>query len=250
MRTSFVLSVVALLVHLGVGQESRPESAPDCVAKVEALKKDYEDLQKDEEDKLENDPKTKDTDAVDKLLAEFRKSASKIAASLLAIAQAHPKDGCALAAIRQALHVGLDDEQLASALAILDGRVLDESVIDALSGLNGYGAKSIEPLLRKVIAQNPSRRAKGLACFFLAMRTRSTSARERLLERIVDEFADVATRDGDTLGAVAERRLFAMRNLQVGKKAPEIEGRDMDGVALKLSDYRGKVVVLDFWGFW
>ena len=32
--------------------------------------------------------------------------------------------------------------------------------------------------------------------------------------------------------------------------AGEIEGTDQDGVAFKLSDYRGKVVVLDFWGDW
>jgi hypothetical protein len=32
--------------------------------------------------------------------------------------------------------------------------------------------------------------------------------------------------------------------------APEIEGIDMDGQKFKLSDYRGKVVVLDFWGNW
>ncbi len=32
--------------------------------------------------------------------------------------------------------------------------------------------------------------------------------------------------------------------------APEIVGEDVDGVPFKLSDYRGKVVVLDFWGNW
>ena len=31
---------------------------------------------------------------------------------------------------------------------------------------------------------------------------------------------------------------------------PDIRGEDMDGVPFALSDYRGKVVVLDFWGFW
>jgi hypothetical protein len=36
----------------------------------------------------------------------------------------------------------------------------------------------------------------------------------------------------------------------VGRLAPEIEGQDLDGVRFKLSDYRGKVVVLDFWGNW
>ena len=36
----------------------------------------------------------------------------------------------------------------------------------------------------------------------------------------------------------------------VGKAAPEIEGEDIDGEKFKLSDYRGKVVLLDFWGNW
>lgn len=37
---------------------------------------------------------------------------------------------------------------------------------------------------------------------------------------------------------------------QIGQKAPEIKGKDTEGKAFKLSDYRGKVVVLDFWGDW
>jgi hypothetical protein len=36
----------------------------------------------------------------------------------------------------------------------------------------------------------------------------------------------------------------------VGDIAPEISGEDIDGKKFKLSDYKGKVVVLDFWGNW
>lgn len=36
----------------------------------------------------------------------------------------------------------------------------------------------------------------------------------------------------------------------VGEIAPEIKGKDIDGKPLKLTDYRGKVVVLVFWGSW
>jgi hypothetical protein len=36
----------------------------------------------------------------------------------------------------------------------------------------------------------------------------------------------------------------------VGKDAPEIKGLDLDGKSFKLSDYKGKVVLLDFWGNW
>jgi cytochrome oxidase Cu insertion factor (SCO1/SenC/PrrC family) len=41
-----------------------------------------------------------------------------------------------------------------------------------------------------------------------------------------------------------------LRNLSVGRTAPEITGQDVDGKTFKLSDYRGKVVLLDFWGHW
>ena len=33
----------------------------------------------------------------------------------------------------------------------------------------------------------------------------------------------------------------------VGQKAPDLTGKDGDGVHFKLSDYRGKVVWLTFW---
>jgi len=37
---------------------------------------------------------------------------------------------------------------------------------------------------------------------------------------------------------------------KVGQDAPEIQGADLDGAPFKLSDYRGKVVMLAFWGDW
>ena len=43
---------------------------------------------------------------------------------------------------------------------------------------------------------------------------------------------------------------FALKHLTVGRPAMEIEAEDIDGKKFKLSDYRGKVVVLDFWGNW
>ena len=50
-----------------------------------------------------------------------------------------------------------------------------------------------------------------------------------------------------TLGAVAAARLDDMRNLAVGKPAPDFEGLGVDGKPLKLSDYRGKVVIIIYW---
>ena len=49
---------------------------------------------------------------------------------------------------------------------------------------------------------------------------------------------------------MARAKKHAPADLAVGKLAPEISGVDVDGRKFKLSDYRGKVVVLDFWGDW
>ncbi len=56
--------------------------------------------------------------------------------------------------------------------------------------------------------------------------------------------------DDEELVDAAQEALFEVENLSVGRTAPEIEGVDVEGVPFKLSDYRGKVVLLDFWGFW
>jgi cytochrome oxidase Cu insertion factor (SCO1/SenC/PrrC family) len=52
---------------------------------------------------------------------------------------------------------------------------------------------------------------------------------------------------GATVVERAKAELFAIHNLSVGSEAPDIEGQDQDGKRFKLSDYRGKVVLLDFW---
>lgn len=48
----------------------------------------------------------------------------------------------------------------------------------------------------------------------------------------------------------AKGEIFEMENLVVGKVAPDFTAIDQDGKEFRLSDYRGKITVLDFWGFW
>ncbi|MBI2948850.1 MAG: PDZ domain-containing protein [Verrucomicrobia bacterium] len=42
----------------------------------------------------------------------------------------------------------------------------------------------------------------------------------------------------------------AKEKFVLGQAAPEIEGEDVDGKEFTLSDYRGKVILVDFWGDW
>ena len=74
---------------------------------------------------------------------------------------------------------------------------------------------------------------------------------EEVLERVVADYGDVPFDSSqvaatDTLAAVAKHELSEIRSLSVGRPAPEIEGKDVDGKPMKLSEFRGKVVLLDF----
>ena len=64
------------------------------------------------------------------------------------------------------------------------------------------------------------------------------------MKRVVDLATDEA------LLRRAKGALFEVERLQVGMVAPDIVAEDLDGVTFRLSDYRGKVVMLDFWGDW
>jgi hypothetical protein len=72
---------------------------------------------------------------------------------------------------------------------------------------------------------------------------------EAVFGQAADRYGDVKLPGGDTVAERAKADLFGIRHLSVGKEAPEIEGEDQDGKRLKLSDYRGKVVLLDFWSY-
>jgi peroxiredoxin len=75
---------------------------------------------------------------------------------------------------------------------------------------------------------------------------------EQSFAMVAEKYADMRLKPSEkTIFADrAKSELYEIRHLSTGKVAPEINGKDVDGMALKLSDYRGKVVVLVFWGEW
>ena len=122
--------------------------------------------------------------------------------------------------------------------------------------LSSYGwqmvGKSAARDALKAMRESPHTAVRGSAVYAGAMMTLnnrqvSEVAREDALAdvRKALEMAPTAK-----FAPRAEGMIFEQEHLQVGKAAPDIEGEDLDGVAFKLSDYKGKVVMLDFWGNW
>jgi len=114
----------------------------------------------------------------------------------------------------------LDDGGVQQALLLLSEKAKDPEVIaDALARVAGMLDKK---------SSTPEEKARA----------------QELRDRILKDYPG-------TLPAIElEADAYRERFLSVGKVAPDFEAVDVEGVAFKLSDYRGKVVLLDFWGFW
>lgn len=206
----------------------------------------------------------------------------------LQVAKDHPDDPVALKSLSDLVTLTRAGDDFNEALGILSKRHVKAKEMGPICQRLVYAPSAgTEKLMRQVLKENPHHDVKGLACFSLG-RYRKQLARmaeffksrpelvptyekmygkefiaglkstqpadiqqetEKLFERVSKEFADIKSYRG-TLGDAAKRELFEIRHLSVGKVAPDIAGEDIDGVKFKLSDYRGKVIVLDFWGDW
>jgi len=109
------------------------------------------------------------------------------------------------------------------------------------------------------LKQNPAFEARisseQLAYIHAELSAQQRSKISSYLARLQSEYGDLdftgsGLGSSDTFGEVAKYELFELENLNVGDVAPDIVGQDLDGSDFKLSDYRGKVVMLDFWGQW
>jgi hypothetical protein len=120
-----------------------------------------------------------------------------------------------------------------------------------------------EKLLRFLYENDERKEVRGVACLILAevlegrafsqdagdpgAAEKARKESEALLEKAATAYAHVQMPREGSVGKKAQGVLFDMRHLSIGKPAPEIEGLDQDGKEFALSDYKGKVVLLDFW---
>jgi thiol-disulfide isomerase/thioredoxin len=168
-------------------------------------------------------------------------------------------------------------------------QIASERLVEACrwaSNTIGMESLAAERLLRDAIAKSPHRMVRGWAHFSLgellksradlvrdidklppayskwigeaAIKQMSSRTPDDLFREAEASYSQVARsyadlnhpRTGKTLGEVAEGRAYGIQNLTIGRTLPEIAGVDVDGKPLKLSDYRGKVILLTFSGLW
>jgi len=145
---------------------------------------------------------------------------------------------------------------------ILEDHAKERWVHHAFQGLFGEDHQSVSVFFRETLNRNPHPIVQGAACYYLANRLKQKPKFDEaevlsLLKRCIGEFKDVRLEyeaEGQPVeypvAELAKPTIFAIEHLSVGKKAAEITGKDVDGKTFKLSDYKGKVVVLDFFADW
>lgn len=162
---------------------------------------------------------------------------------------------------------GRPDESRATGEWALDQiekrHVADAGIAETLSNLRYMWAIE-QPRLRRfyeaVIEHNKDDEIVARAKLNLATNLYSEARRERPGEDRGESaefkqaealFREIASKHAGAAAAKqAEGYVFELDHLQIGMTAPEIVGTDVDEKEIRLSQFAGQVVVLDFWGFW
>ncbi len=206
----------------------------------------------------------------------------------LAFAEDHSKEPAAADALLWVVKNVRGRSDTTKALELLEtNHIESEKLGPACGDIVGARSLAAEQLLRAVLERSPHADVRATACYCLAKLLDNealvidqlraapdlaprvlqyygqeygkhlaslkpdelTKRREQVYETMLKSFPAVSVQ-GTPLGEISEKALFAIRHLSVGTVAPGIEGEEVRGGTFKLSDFRGNIVMLTFWGHW
>ncbi len=214
-----------------------------------------------------------------KIYDEFNKFQTKQYEAMLALAKTDPKSETGEAALDWLLNTPSTyySPMGKAALELFVEHHADSKKVASLVQMLGqFASNEQSPIAKPVLAfidrtaeMHPDKAARGSALFAKAVLAKNKHAAaeyqqakneaelakeaERAFEVVIEKYGNekpFARQPKKTIAERANVELFELRNLRIGKVAPDISGEDLDAKAFKLSDYRGKVVLLDFWGDW
>lgn len=172
---------------------------------------------------------------------------------LMALLEQNPTSHFALqAAIWIILNTPDGPEVEKAAEVILQEHIESPELFELCKEQDRVRHRSSRKLLEALLEQNPNADIKAMACYNLAvfakekakhgLNQEATAEADKLFDRVIRDFPKFNQVHN------AKRELTELRRMAIGNPAPPLEGVDLDGNPLRLSDYRGKVVLVYFWG--
>jgi cytochrome oxidase Cu insertion factor (SCO1/SenC/PrrC family) len=269
------------------GKESAPaiaESSPEPVTadeKFAATKKRFDKAMSEFRTAY---TKAKTSDEKETIFKEDYPDMEVFGTDFMAIAEEFPDDEVAVEALGWIAQRARGTDIQKKAIDTMLDKHIKSDKIASLCGTIGYGETTQNSVdqLNRIVEESPHDNIKGLAVMYTAKlyaqamelkpeiedkkpeyisdeEVEFITGLENGQEKVNQLYATLKEKYGDekpserskrTFASIADAALFEINNLAIGMEAPEIEGDDLDGKSFKLSDYRGKVVMLDFWGDW
>lgn len=238
------------LFALAAGDDKTGPAASTPAGQYDALVNEYQKAQQDFF-KVYNNAKT---DEEREKLSDKYPQPQAYSPRFLDLARKYPKDPVAFNALVWVVTNDRYGQHVNDTLEVLLRDHMENEKLGQVAQAMVYSnAREPAKTLESIVEKNPHREVKGTATYSLGLVKRGEqkdAEAEKLFEQVIEKFGDVQGGFRETLADAARGQLFEIRNLGIGKVAPDIKGEDVDGKSFKLSDYRGKVVVIDFWGDW
>jgi thiol-disulfide isomerase/thioredoxin len=288
MRRTLPAALLVAVAASGLWADDKPAAKPaptseqfDALKKEceEALKAFSESMNAAQEETLQaiKDAKTDDEkkDLQKKLMAKMSDGPGpKFSGRFLAFAEANPKDPAAIDALVMALRTSGGPQAKSGAWSKTMTRLQENYVANPevkrvarmLAGVNDEGA---DKFLKEVVAKNADRKTQAIACKSLQKGRENAAAmaerikgnelfRGQVEERNGKQYVEHVLADADKARddakelekTIKDKYADVFPDLSVGKPAPEVVSQNLDGKPVKLSDLKGKVVVLDIWATW
>ncbi len=243
-------------------------------ARVKAAKDELDNAKTDEE-KAAAEKKLKEAQSAGMKAVKMTDGpAASFAPRFLALAEKNLKDPAALDSLTWAMQTSggsrAKNGVYQQALKIIHSGFMDSPDIKKLFPMLSHSndVDSIQ-LMRDVIAKHPDRKVQARAAKALASGLENAAQQAKMIQsrpemrknyedqvgkEVIENLlvrADQNKKDAaEFTKLVQDKYADVFPNLAIGQPAPEVINKNLDDKTVKLSDLKGRVVVLDIWATW
>jgi thiol-disulfide isomerase/thioredoxin len=258
---------LALGLLLAFADDKKPSDSK--TARAEQFKTIQKKFDKEMDDLKKRFTSAKDNSERNGIREEARELAVLTSRDVLKIAEADPKDGVAFDAslfIIEKTSVFGPSKEFDAAIAIIGENHLDNPKVKEILPRTASMGPAGQKFLQAVGEKAKDKELKGTAFFYLGVAASEQLEDEedaKMIDALIakaegyfqkaKELAPNAKIGTNTIGKEVDNQsdaLKAVKNLAIGKTAPEVEGTNLEGKKVKLASLKGKVVLVDIWATW